>query len=281
MHSMRHVDVGGFDLDYLDTGGDGPCVVLLHGALMDQTLWRDVIHALGPEVRCVVPVLPMGAHRRPAPGSADLTPAGQAAMVVSLLEALDLQDVTLVGNDTGGAIAQLLATSRPERVGGLVLVSCDAFENFPPGLPGRTMALACRVPGGLYLAMLSLRMRVLRRLPMTFGWMTRRPIADEVFSAWLDAYLADSGVRRDVKKLMRGVDREQLVEAGSRLRGFRGQSMVVWGRDDKVMPVDHAWRLSDALGAAEVHLVDDSRTLVPLDQPERLAELVRSFALQV
>jgi pimeloyl-ACP methyl ester carboxylesterase len=274
----RHtVTVSAGPLEYADTGGDGPVVVLLHGALMDEAAWAGVVAALAPGMRCVVPVLPMGAHRLPMPGNADLTPAGLAAMVADFLEVLDLRDVTLVGNDTGGAIAQLLVTSRPERVGRLVLVSCDAFENFPPGLPGRTMALASRIPGMMYAAMRSLRIRRLRRLPMTFGWMSRRPIPDEVFTRWLDAYLADRSVRADVRRMMRGVDHRDLMRAAERLAGFAKPALVVWAAEDKVMPVEHAHRLADRLPRAELVLVQNSYTLVPLDQPQQVADLVAGF----
>jgi pimeloyl-ACP methyl ester carboxylesterase len=132
---MSVLQVLGAAIEYVDTGGRGPVIVLLHGALMDEHLWRDVVARLTPEHRCVVPVLPMGAHRPPMPPGVDVSPTAQAELVADLLEDLGLDDVTLVGNDAGGAIAQLLVAHRPERVGRLVLVSCDAFENFPPACP--------------------------------------------------------------------------------------------------------------------------------------------------
>jgi pimeloyl-ACP methyl ester carboxylesterase len=267
----------GSELEYVDTGTGSSAVVLLHGALMDERLWEPVVERLRPHVRCIVPVLPMGGHRLPRPEGADQSPRAIARLVGDLIRALALPDVTLVGNDTGGALAQLLVAEEPGLVDRLVLVSCDAFENFPPGLPGRTMAIASAVPGGLRMAMAMLRAPALRRLPMTFGWMTKRPIEAAVFNGWLDAYAADRRVRRDVGEMMKAVDRHQLVAAAAELHRFGGPALIVWATDDHVMPPEHAERLARALKNATVSLVDDSYTLVPLDQPERLANLITGF----
>ncbi len=223
----------------------------------------------------------MGAHRIPLGPTADLRPRGIADLVGDFIDALELHDAVLVGNDTGGAVAQLLIAARPEVVAGVALVSCDAFDNFPPGLPGRTMNLAMRLPGGLRLAVSSLRFRALRRLPMTFGWMTHRPIDDDVFERWLSAFAADRQVRRDLSALLRGVDRTQLTKAATKLKEFTGEALVVWAADDKVMPLSHADELATALGGAPVEWIAESRTLIPLDQPRQLAGSVRSLLHRV
>jgi pimeloyl-ACP methyl ester carboxylesterase len=268
------LDLPGGRMEYVDTGGTGPALVLLHGVLMDELLWTPVISHLGPQVRCVVPILPLGAHSTPLGPEADVRPVAVARLLGNFIDALDLHHAVLVGSDTGGALAQLLVAERPEVVAGLVLVSCDAYDNFPPGLPGATMALAARLPGGLRMAVGSMRVRSLRRLPMTFGPMTARPIDDETFNRWLAAFAGDRGVRRDLRAFMRGVTRQQLAAAAVRLGDFRGASLVVWAADDTVMPPAHADRLAADLGGAPVKRVPDSRTLVPLDQPERLASLL-------
>lgn len=274
MDTRVKATVSGAPLEYVDTGGAGPVIVLLHGALMDEYLWRDVVSQLTPEHRCVIPVLPMGAHRLAMPPGLEVSPTAQAELVAGLLVDLELDDVTLVGNDTGGAIAQLLVAHRPERVGRLVLASCDAFENFPPGLPGKLMALLCKLPGAMYLSMMSLRIPLLRRLPATFGWMTKRPIPSDIFTRWLTAYLSDRRVRADVSRMMSHVNRDDLLAAAKNLRAFTGPALIVWATEDRVMPVDHATRLAEHLPNARVSLVDDSYTLMPLDQPEQLASLI-------
>lgn len=275
---VAHLEQG--VIEYVDTGGPGRPLVLLHGALMDDGLWHQVIDDLPDRLRCIVPVLPMGAHTRPMPSHADLSPRGIAKIVGNLIEHLDVTDAVLVGNDTGGAIAQLLVASRPDLAAGLVLVSSDAYDNFPPGLPGRVMALACAVPGGLRAAMSTMRWRPMRRLPFTFGWMTRRPIDDAVFVRWLDAHAADRGVRRDVRRMMAGVDRVQLIEAAEHLADYEGSALVVWAAADRIMPRAHAERLTATLPHARLELVPDSYTLVPLDQPGLLADLLARFVVE-
>jgi pimeloyl-ACP methyl ester carboxylesterase len=129
---MTHrIDLSAGTIEYEDTGGDGPAVVLLGGLMMDASLWEHVIAALSPGHRCIAPTLPLGAHRDAMRADADLSPHGLARLVAELLDRLQLEDVTLVGKDTGGALVQLLACDGPPRVGRIVLVSCDAFENFP------------------------------------------------------------------------------------------------------------------------------------------------------
>lgn len=277
----RVVDLAGGRLEYADSEGPGPAVVLLHGVLMDETLWSGVVEALGPQVRCVVPVLPLGAHTVALGARADLRPSAVADLVGQLIDALDLHDAVLVGNDTGGALAQLLLAARPDVVAGVVLVSCDAFENFPPGLPGTTMAWAARVPGGLRAAVGSLRIRALRRLPMTFGRMTVRPIDEGTFDRWLSAFAASRDVRTDLRSFLRGVDRRQLCEAAERLHRHPGPALVVWAEQDSVMPPAHADRLAAALGSARVVRIPDSRTLVPLDRPRELAALLAAHLTRV
>jgi pimeloyl-ACP methyl ester carboxylesterase len=245
---------------------------------MDATLWREVVPGLGAH-RVVVPTLPLGAHRRPMHADADLSPAGVARLIGEFLDRLDLCDVTLVGNDTGGALAQLLlARPRPlgaERVGRLVLASCDAFDNFPPGLPGKVSALAAKLPGGLAMAGQSMRIPALTRLPVTWGWMSKRGIPAD---AWFAPLRADKGVRRDVGRFLRAVDRQMLVDAAERLRDFDRPALIVWAADDKVMPPEHGRRLADLLPHSRLELVEDSYTLIPLDQPAELARLIRDFA---
>lgn len=142
---MPEVDVSAGTIAYEDTGGDGPVFVPLHGLAMDGSLWRHVVADLRTECRCVVPTLPLGGHRRPMRPDADLSLRGMANLVGEFLERLDLHDVTLVMNDWGGAHL-LVGEGRAVRIGKLAFVSCEAFDNFPPGLPGRMVALAATAP---------------------------------------------------------------------------------------------------------------------------------------
>jgi pimeloyl-ACP methyl ester carboxylesterase len=180
---MQEIELSAGMIEYEDTGGSGPVVVLLHGLAMDGSLWRKVVQELRIDHRCVVPTMPLGSHRRPMRADADLSPHGIAKLQAEFLEALNLREVTLVGNDSG--IFQLTAGWYPERIARLVLTPCEAFENFPPGLPGRTAEIGIKMPGGAFLMAQMLRVHALRRLPFTFGWMAKRSVPNEIVDAWL------------------------------------------------------------------------------------------------
>ena len=272
---MPEVELSAGTIEYEDSGGGGPTVVLLHGLVMNGSVWRQVVADLRADHRCVVPTLPLGGHRRPMRPDADLSLRGHGRIVGELLERLDLRDVTLVQNDHGAALA--LAGERPERVARLVLSSCEAFDNYPPGLPGKAVGLACRIPGGLNAAMQPMRLRALRRSPMALGLMSKRPIPHEVTDDWLHPILTQRAIRRDLVKYAGPARKRDMVEVTEGLRAFDRPALVVWAAEDRVMPVEHGRRLADLLPDARLVEIADSRTLIPLDQPAALARAVREF----
>ncbi|GAA2354252.1 alpha/beta fold hydrolase [Dactylosporangium salmoneum] len=276
---MAEIELSAGTIEYLDTGGDRPVALLLHGLLMDETLWGSVVSEISDTYRCIVPTLPFGAHRRPVRRDADLSLPGVAGLVAELMQRLGLDDVTLVGNDTGGAIAQLVAADpeRNGRVGTLVLVSCEAFDNLPPGLTGRTIALLGRLPAGAFKAfMQQMRLRPARRLPIAFGRLTLR--GDAVTSGWVRPILTVPGIAADAVRVLRAAfaDRAVLERAAGRLAAFDRPALVVWAERDRVMPPEHGRRLAALLPQARLELVADSYTLIPLDQPRRLAHLLKT-----
>ena len=272
---MPEIELSAGIVEYEDTGGTGPVVVLLHGLVMDGSLWRSVVGDLRAGHRCVVPTLPLGGHRRPMHPDADLSLDGHARIVAELLERLNLRDVTLVQNDHAAAL--VLAGERPERVARLVLVSCEAFDNYPPGLPGKAVALAARLPGGLYALAQPMRLRFLRRLPLALGWMAKRPIPHEVTDAWLRPLLTQPEIRRDLTKYLRAVDKRDMLEATEQLRTFDRPALIVWAAEDRVMPPEHGRRLAKLLPNARLIEIPDSYTLIPEDQPAELARALRDF----
>jgi pimeloyl-ACP methyl ester carboxylesterase len=273
---MPDIELTAGPIDYDDTGGPGPTVVLLHGVLMDGSLWRHVVRDLREDHRCLVPTLPLGAHRRPMRLGSDLSARGQARLVAALLDRLDVRDVVLVGCDWGGA-QLLVSEGLDERVGRLVLVSQEAFDNYPPGLPGRAIWLASKVPGGLTAGLWPLRLRRLRRTPTAFGWLSKRPIPDEIMDAWLRPALTHREVRRDLRTFLRSTRAGEYLAAARRLSSFDRPALVVWAAEDRVMPLEHGQRLAEALPNSHLVVVPDSYTLIPEDQPAALARAIREF----
>ena len=275
---MAEIELSAGPILYEDTGGEGPVIVLCHGLLMTASLWDEVVEELGPGFRCVRPTLPLGAHRRPMRADADLSLRGQVRLLAEFLERLELQEVTLVFNDWCGA-QLLVAEGRDARVGRLVLASCETDDNYPPGLPGRVAALAAGLPGGLAAVLKPLRIRALRRLPMTFGLMSKRPISDELVDQWLEPALTNPAIRADLRKYAGDTrqGRRQLVKANSRLAGFAKPVLVAWAAEDKVMPVTAGRRLAASFPNSRFVEIPDSRTLIPVDQPRALADAIAAF----
>jgi pimeloyl-ACP methyl ester carboxylesterase len=276
---MSRLELSVGTIEYEDTGGAGPVIVLLHGLMMDGSLWDGPITDLAADHRCLAPTLPLGAQRHPARPDADLSLPGIARLVAEFIERLDLHDVTLVGVDTGGALVQLLiADGATGRVSRVVLASCDAFDNFPPGLTGKTLVATGKLPPPLFgLFMQQMRVRAVRRLPMAFGWLTKR--GDATTARWMRPVLTQPEIRRDTVRMLRaaGADKRLLLAAAERLPGFERPALVVWARDDRVMPPEHGSRLAGLLPQGQLIEVDDSYTLIPLDQPARLAHIIRDF----
>jgi pimeloyl-ACP methyl ester carboxylesterase len=275
---MPAIELSAGRIEYEDTGGDGPIVVLLHGLLMDSTLWESVVAELSLDHRCIVPTLPLGAHRHPAAAGADLSLRGVARLVAELLERLELDDATVVGNDTGGALVQLLAVQEGAQVARIALVSCDAFENFPPGLTGRALVMTGKLPPALFGAfMQQMRLKPARRLPIAFGWLTKR--GDEISRRWLKPILTQREIRRDTVRVLRSIAAEPdlLEHTAKSLSGFDRPALIVWAAEDRVMPPDHGRRLAELLPHSQLVEFADSYTLIPLDQPAKLAHSLREF----
>jgi pimeloyl-ACP methyl ester carboxylesterase len=272
---MPEVELTAGTIEYEDTGGGGPVVVLLHGLAMGGSVWRSVVADLRADHRCIVPTLPFGSHRRPMRDDADLSLRGQARLVCELVERLGLRDVTLVQNDLG--YAQLIAADRPEWLARLVLASCEAFDNLPPGLPGKGLGIAARIPGGLNALLQPMRIRALRRLPMALGWMAKRPVPDEVVDAWLEPLLTRREIRRDVLRYIRSASAAELDAASRSMAAFDRPALVVWAAEDRVMPPAHGRRLAELLPQGRLVEIADSYTLIPEDQPAELARAVRAF----
>ena len=256
--------------------GSGDAIVFVHGFLVDGTLWREVTPRLAGSYRCVVPDLPLGSHRLPMRSDADLSPPGLAHLIDDFMAALGLEGVTLVANDTGGAIAQLVAANHPERLARLVLTPSDTYKDFfPPAF--RYLQLVARIPGGIPVLMQTMRPRAMRRAPIAYGWLTKRRIEDDLLDRWVEPAMGDPAVRRDAVKMLRGVSNRYTVDAAERLRDFDRPVLIAWAPEDRFFKLRYAERLAAAIPSARLERIEDARTFVSEDQPERLAELIAAF----
>jgi pimeloyl-ACP methyl ester carboxylesterase len=256
--------------------GSGEPIVLVHGLLADGELWRDVAPRLAADFRVIVPDWPLGSHELALGVGTDLSPLGLARIVADFLEALELEQVTLVGNDTGGALCQLVAVHHPERLARLVLTPCDAYENFlPPAF--RPLQVLARIPGAMYAIGQSLRPGAMRRLPLAYGWLAKRG-DDALTRSWIAPALANSAIRRELVSILTGIDNRYTLEAAERFGEFAKPVLIAWAPEDRFFKLRYGERLAAEFPNARLELIEDSYTFVAIDQPERTASLIAAFA---
>lgn len=257
--------------------GSGKPIVLVHGFLTNGELWRNVAPRLADRFRVIVPDWPLGSHELALNPGTDLSPPGLAKVIADFLAALELEDVTLVGNDTGGALSQLVAVNHPERLGRLVLTPCDAYENFLPPM-FRPLQMLARIPGAVFVVGQSLRPRIARRLPFAYGWLSKRPIPDDLSDAWMASVLSNSAVRREIAAILKGISNRYTLEAAQHFGEFTKPVLIAWAPEDRFFKLRYAERMAGSFPNARLERIEDSLTFVSLDQPERTAELIGAFA---
>ncbi|WP_018657355.1 alpha/beta fold hydrolase [Actinomadura flavalba] len=272
---MDTVDLPAGPVEYLDTGGPGPVLVLTHGFPMNHLQWRKVVPLLDG-FRCILPTLPLGGHRTPMRAGTDLSQGGQVRILADFLDALDLDDVTLVMNDWGGP-QFVVALGRAERVGRMVFVACEAFDNFPPP-QARPAARVMRLPGGTWLLVQLLRTSFFRHGRRTWGAISRTRVPDDVLDAWFTPARHSRAIRRDMRAFALGAPpRRTLLAWNEALRTFDRPALVVWAGRDAMMPRDHGPRLAALLPQGRLVEVPDAGTLIPEDDPEEMARILREF----
>ncbi len=273
---MHTVEVPAGTIAYTDQG-EGPPVVLLHGILMNHTVWDAALPRFADGFRIIRPDLPFGAHHIPLRPDADLSLRGLGQLLADFLEALDLHAVTLVHSDWGGGLF-LTAYGLDNRVGRLVICPCEAFSNFPPGLPGKVSALAARIPGGLALGVRQLRVGWLRRSRLMLGQMAKHGVSDDLIRAWTEPGIRDPRVLRDLRKYATtAFDPARLIAGTEALARFTGDALVMWAPENRVMPPGHGHRLAELIPNARLREVPDAYVLTMLDQPATVAAELSTF----
>jgi hypothetical protein len=273
---MPTISLSAGKINYQESGpSDGRPLVFVHGYAMGSSLWRPLAERLSAGgFRCIAPTWPLGAHTEPMSKDIELTMESIAAMIGELAEAVGLDDVVLVGNDTGGAICQIAATTTPQWLGALVLTSCDAFEHFPPPILKPFIA-AARFPATFKAAAQPLRTRIGRK--RAYGALAHADI-DGLVVEWLKPGLSDAEIREDLRRFTASLSQQSTLRAGDRLPRFTKPALIAWSEDDAFFPLDDGRRLAAALPDARLEVIQGARTFSMIDQPDRLAEVIAEFA---
>jgi pimeloyl-ACP methyl ester carboxylesterase len=271
----REIALSSGRIRYHDTGSGSP-VVFVHGLLVNADIWRGVVPGLAAAGhRCFTPDWPLGSHSIPMP-DADLGPTGIADLIAEFLDALDLTDVTIVANDTGGALTQILMTRRPERIGRVVLAAVDCYEVFPPQ-PFAALLKVAKITGVIRPLLAPMRFTLLQRLPLGFGLVTKHELPHEIAQSYLGPARRDAAIRDDLRRFAAGVDNRCTVAAAEHFGTVDVPVLVVWSTEDKLFPMALAERLVADLPRASLRTLDNSYTFIPEDRPELLTELIVEF----
>ena len=277
----HEIALGPGKVRYFENGpSDGPVVVFVHGLLVNADLWRHIVPiAVEARLHTYTVDWPLGSHSIPVP-DADLTPPGVADLIAEFVERLDLTDVTIVANDTGGAITQVLMTRHPERIGRVVLVSCDAFERFfPPAFA--FLPVLAKAPGSIAALTQVVRPKLLQRLPITFGWVSKRPVPPETVASYLGPSRHNRAIRKDLARFLKGVNKKHTLAAAEKLPAFDKPVLLVWASEEKLFPLSLAERLAEKLPNATIVEIADSYTFIPEDKPAELATHIVEFVARV
>src|SRR6201993_61646 len=275
---MPTVDIDAGVIHYETAGpAHGRPVVFVHGYAMGSSLWRPLSKRLGERgQRCIAPTWPLGAQPEPMRPNTDMTLTGIAAIVDAVLTALDVDDVVLVGNDTGGVVAQLVALDHSQRVGALVLTSCDAFEHFPPPILKplilaaksktlfRTAAQVVRVPAA--------RKRAYDGLAYTN--------IDDLTEAWVRPGLSNPAIAEDLRQFTLSLRTEVTTGVAARLPEFDKPALIAWSADDTFFELADGERLAATIPNARLEVIEGARTFSMVDQPDRLADLLSTIAVR-
>jgi pimeloyl-ACP methyl ester carboxylesterase len=260
---------------YRETGLGEP-LVFLQGLGVNGDLWRKVVPHLDKDFRCITADWPMGGHVIPMAPHADLSLPGLARLIVDFMDAVELESATLIGNDTGGAIAQMVATRYPDRVDRLVLNSAELFERFLPPHFKPTRALAAIPPAFWAMGQL-LRFRA-GQWALGYGWSLKQGMPErEVMDSYTRGALRSGKIRRDTRKFLRAVDPQYTLETAEKLKAFQKPVLALWGDDDKLFPLDYPQRFVAQLPNARLEIITEARTFAPEDQPDAVANAIAAF----
>ena len=261
---------------HVEGPADAPAVLLVHGVLVNSTVWDPIVPGLAAHHRVVRPDLPIGAHALPAEHRDRLDPETVADALAEILDGLGIDRAAVIGSDTGGAISQIFAARHPDRLSGLVLLSCDALDHFPPTIL-KPVVVSLRIPGSVDLMSVMYRSRRVRRSFLGVGLLLTPPIDDALVDAWFDRLVADKEARRDMAAFLRRCRKTLTHAAADALARQAPPVLLAWSRGDRLFPEADAEELHRRIAGSTLHLIDDARTFSQIDQPQAVLDLVIPF----
>ena len=259
------------------SSGEGPPLVFFAGALANQDLWRDVVARLEDRHRCITIDLPLGAHPWPVSREADRSVTSLAPLMLDCLEFLDVEDATVIANDTAGGLLLLsLAGGHPalRRIGRLVLTNCESYDKFPPDQLKRATAVSRRFPR-LAGAGLRLQLRFARRVIVS--GVAATGLDRERQESFFGPALRDPGVAEDLIAVTASFRPQLLLDAAQAIPEFDRPVLLVWGDSCKFFPLADAERLLTDFPNATLVPVPGAKTWVPIDNPGVLSDAIAGF----
>ena len=261
------------------SSGRGATLIFFAGALANHDLFRDVVVALEDRYRCITIDLPLGAHPWPLSTGADRSAGSLARLLPDCLELLDVEDATVVANDTAGGLLLLsLATGHPAlgRVGRLVLTNCDNYDQFPPDALRKASAVSRALPR-LARALLRLQLRSATARRKIVSTVAASGLDHERVESFFGPARRDQRVADDLVAALAGFRPQLLIDAAEAIPGFDRPVLLIWGESCDFFPITDAERLASEFPRATLVSVPEAKTWVPIDNPAAVADAITKF----
>jgi pimeloyl-ACP methyl ester carboxylesterase len=273
--TIRTIETPSGRISYAEAGS-GPVALFVHGVVLNKHLWRHQMSALSDIRRCIAVDLLAHGDTEIEPNQ-DVSVTANAKMLREVLDAQRIDQIDLVGNDSGGGIAQIFAALNPNRVRSLTLTNCDTHDNWPPEAfkPFVDMAVA----GGLKDTLNAmLADKTIYRSPSALGPAYERPekVSDEDIEIYLRPLVRTEQRTRDLQRFVAAFDHKHTVVIEPRLRQLRAPTLIVWGTDDVYFPVKWAYWLAETIPGAKPPVeLAGARIFFPEERAEVFNGLLR------